>query len=300
MNIRKISKMLKSRNFKASCGMVFGTVLYCFSVVWILDLGVFYAGGITGISQLLTFVFGKIDINISKSIFVAVLNVPLFLIGWKHVSRRFAVFSLTSVIIQVVLIFILDELRKKGFDPFFELKDERMLLAIIGGLLTGLGCGLCLRSGASSGGMDIISQYMSLKRGIPFAKFSFIVDAIVIITSGLAGSISDAAFTIVRLIAHIITLDKIHTIYKYMRIVVVTTEKDKMRLEFIQKFNHGVTIYPVVGGYSNTPKWVLEVVISTYEVEEYRAIINEIDKKAFTTCMDVKGVYGAFNHNVIA
>lgn len=299
--MKNLMNKLKNRTLRMTLGMIIGTLIYCFSIVWILDLGEFYAGGITGISQLISRILGGIDINISKSVFIAILNAPLFIIGWKEVSNRFAILSLTSVILQVVVIYGLEHLRDDlGFNPFINLANEKLLLAILGGLLTGVGCGICLRGGASSGGMDILSQYVSLRKNIPFVRFSLMVDFFIICAGGfVAKNVDVAVFTIVRLLVHILALDKIHTIYRYMRISIVTTEKEAMREAILKRFNHGITIYNVIGGYSNQERWVLESVCSSYEIEEYRHIALAVDKNCFITTSKVENIFGFFNRNVI-
>ena len=203
--------------------------------------------------------------------------------------------------LQVVIIWGLEQLKLAGFNPLVGLAQEKLLLAILGGLLTGVGCGVCLRGGASSGGMDIISQYVSLRKNISFAKFSLFVDFLIICAGGIeAGNINVAIFTIVRLLVHILALDKIHTIYRYMRISIVTTKEDAMREAIISKFNHGITIYKVIGGYSKQDKWVLESVCSSYEIEDYRQIAFSVDKQCFITTSKVENIFGFFNKNVLS
>lgn len=298
---------LKKRNTKVTLGMIIGTIMYCMGVVWILDLGMFYAGGVTGISQLISNGLAKAGINISKSIFIAFGNVPLFIIGWKGVSKRFAILSLSSVVLQVLTVAFLEFLRTKGVNPFYEAFIENgmlkpgseLTLSVLGGLVLGVGSGISLRSGASTGGMDILSQYYSFKKKVEFTTVSLSVDLFIIIVSAFVGSLDIAIYTIIRLIITILVLDKIHTIYKYLKVEIITTEKEAMRLALITKFNHGVTIYQALGGYSGSEKWVLESVVSSYEAEEYKNIALNIDKKSFITFTAVKQVYGLFNRNAI-
>ncbi|HEY8445433.1 MAG TPA: YitT family protein [Bacilli bacterium] len=296
-----LEKLLRNRNFMAIAGTIFGTIIYCMTVVWILDLGEFYAGGVTGVSQLITKILAKMNIHISVSYLIFAFNVPLFIIGWKHVSKRFAYLSLTSVLLQVVIIFFLEYLVSKGFNPFVSLKDEKLLLAILGGLVTGFGLGIILRFGSSSGGMDILSQFMDLKFKIPFTNFSLVVDLFIIIFGGIVGgSVTIAIYTIIRLLVHIIVIDKVHTIYRYMKVTIYTTKRDEMREALLSKFNHGITIYKVIGGYTNQDKWVLESICSRYETEEYRRIAKSVDDHVFITYTSISGVEGFFNRNVIA
>lgn len=299
--MKKIVAFFKRRNVNAIVSLLIGTIIYCFGVVWILDLGDFYAGGVTGISQLISAILGKANIQISKAVFIAILNIPLFLVGWRGVSKRFAYLSLISVALQTVLIYLLELLQKNGLDPFSTLANERLLLAILGGLLTGLGCAICLRGGASSGGMDILAQYVSLKKGVSFTKFAMTVDLFIIVASGLVGgSISVAVYTVVRLITHMIAIDRIHTIYKFMKITIVTTKVEEMRSTLIEKFNHGVTIFSAEGGYSGEPRWVLESIVLAYEIEEYGALAKKVDEHVFISYSTINGITGRFNRNVIA
>lgn len=298
--MENVNKFSMTKNTKTIVSTFIGTAIYCISVVLILDLGGFYAGGLTGIAQLINNLFKAINIEISLSVFVLILNIPMFILGVKGVSKRFSLLSAFSVGLQVLLIFLIEKLVTGGFNPLYALRDEKLLLAIIGGLGTGIGCGVCLRSGSSSGGMDMLAQYLSIKKNIPFTRFSLLVDFVIICTGGIiAGDIAVAIFTIVRLITHIITLEKIHTIYNYVKVTIYTSEKEAMREALITRFNHGITIYEAVGGYTNQVKFVLESVCSSYETEEYKMIALNIDKNAFVTFSSVNNVTGFFNKNII-
>ncbi|HRT69322.1 MAG TPA: YitT family protein [Bacilli bacterium] len=301
--MKGIVNFFKKRDVSVVLGMLVGTLIYCLAVVWILDLGSFYAGGVTGISQIIETIVVRITgkpILGFKSFFIAILNVPLFLIGYKGVSKRFAILSVGSIAMQTIFIALLEYLKTEfGVNPFVALVNDKLLLSVLGGLLTGLGCGIALRVGSSTGGMDIISQYVSFKKNISFAKFSLSVDLAIIIVSGFVGTVETAIYTIIRLIIGILVLDKVHTIYKYMKVSIITEEKDRMREELIARFNHGITIYSAVGGYTNKTKYVLETVVSSYEAEEYKNIAMQIDPHCFITYTGIKQIYGLFNRNAI-
>lgn len=304
---QNLMKFSKKRNAKVIIGMVVGTIIYCLSVVWILDLGHFYAGGVTGVSQLIANAFALIDINISKSILIGLFNIPLLIIGWKGVSKRFAILSISSVALQVVFVFIFEKMAAAGLNPlaaaFTEngvIKQSSMLtVAILGGLVCGVGSGISLRNGASTGGMDILSQYFSFKKNIPFTTISLSLDLVIIFSAMFVGNVEIALYTIVRLIITILVLDRIHTIYNFMRVQIITENVEEMRAALITNFNHGVTIYEAQGGYSRNKKWVLESVVSSYEAEEYKNIAYKIDDNPFITFTTVKHIYGNFNRNAI-
>ena len=218
--MKKISELFRNRLFISAAGMTFGSLIYCFSIVFILNKGEFYAGGITGISQIIA--KGILNKPMLQSVFVALFNIPLFVMGWRSVSKRFAILSLASVLLQTGLIALFEWVALKGFDPLKDVSDNKLILALVGGMLCGAGCGIPLRCGSSTGGMDIVSQSFSMKTGIPFTLISGTVDTIIIVGGAIVGgSVSVGIYTIIRLIVHVITLDKIHTIYKYQKVQVL-------------------------------------------------------------------------------
>lgn len=309
----------KNRNLVSVIGMVFGTFIYCFSIVFILDFGKFYAGGVTGISQLFANAFG---VPFLKSIVTALINIPLFIVGWKGVSKRFAILSMASTILQVLLLALFDWMKEDlGFNPFNSLAvtltngnlvigavpsdpNSRVInlvvFAMLGGFINGAGCGIALRSGASTGGMDIISQKVSLKLGVPFIAISGTLDFFIILTGAImAQDISIAVYTLIRLFAHVITLDKIHTIYKFQKITIITKEKEALQHALLKKFEHSMTIYPVIGGYTDESKWCFEIIALTFEVEDYREEIMKVDSHAFISYTSLKGVSGNYRKKAI-
>ena len=297
--MKKIAELFRNRLFISAAGMTFGSLIYCFSIVFILNKGEFYAGGITGISQIIA--KGILDKPMLQSVFVALFNIPLFVMGWRSVSKRFAILSLASVLLQTGLIALFELFALKGFDPLKDVSDNKLILALVGGMLCGAGCGIPLRCGSSTGGMDIVSQSFSMKTGIPFTLISGTVDAIIIVGGAIVGgSVSVGIYTIIRLIVHVITLDKIHTIYKYQKVTIISEKVDEIKRALITRFPHGITIFEATGAYTNTQKWVLESVVLTYELEEYREIVKRIDTNAFVYHTSVKDIMGKFVRKAIS
>ena len=298
---------MKNKDVQLWAGMIIGSVIYSFGIVFVLNLGEFYAGGVTGIAQIVATAVGKIpnmpDLTGVTSTVIILVNFPLFLIGWRGVSKRFAIASIGSVVLQALVIWLFEEAQRLGFDPLKDIaaNGDILTLSILGGLITGAGCGICLKYGSSSGGMDIVSQYVSLKKKISFSKFTLIIDFIIIAGSiVVTGKIETAVYTIIRMIISVLVLDKIHTIYKNMKISIVTDNKDEMRDALVSQINHALTIYEAEGGYSKKKKYVIESVISSYESFEVSRIARQVDPKCFVTYTSIKKIEGLFNHNVIA
>ena len=262
---------ITSRDVLAFLGVALGTGIYCFGVIFIInhkfgDSSCFYASGVTGLSMLIMRCLEKItglDLSYVLSIFISLLNVPLFIIGWKSVSKKFAVLTIASIALQTLFNILFTYLAESGFDPFEAFEDSKITMAILAGLIMGCAEGICLRVGGSSGGTDIISQAYSFKKKTPFTSVSFIINFVIVSLGGLLNGFESAAYTVVFLIMNITVLGKVFTIYKFMRVTIVTEEKGRLKEGLLQKFNHGITINQAVGAYSNKPKYVLETIVAS-------------------------------------
>ena len=299
-----MNKLFHNRVFLSWFGMTFGSLIYCFTIVFILDKGEFYAGGVTGICQIIANnIFHK---PILKSVLVATANIPLFLIGFKKVSKRFAILSLASVLVQTVCLFLFQKIYDTGFDPFKNLVGDdsygKITLSVLGGVLAGLACGITLKYGASTGGMDIVAQAFSFKTDKSFAYVSFTLDLVVVVL-GIAVNnfnIEVGIYTIIRMAVSHIVLDRIYKIYNYHKITIITKNVEEVNKAIIEHFDHGITIFPAKGGYSGEEKYVLECVYLSYEVEDYRRLMKQVDPKAFIYFEVVKGIQGKFKKKAIS
>jgi uncharacterized membrane-anchored protein YitT (DUF2179 family) len=222
------------------------------------------------------------------------MNIPLFVLGWFGVSKRFTIYSIISVVITTLFM---------GLIPIVStgISQDPFLSAVVGGLLIGLGTGIALKAGTSTGGIDIIAQYLSLKKGISFGIISLVINLIICISGGLIiGSLAVISYTIIRLIVATIITDRIHTGYNYQGVNIVTKNKEDVVNVIIHKINRGVTLMKVVGAYTGEEKTMIYVVISSYEMHALVAVIRKVDPGAFITTSPIKNVYGMFKRRTIA
>ncbi len=322
-----------NKMIKSTILVVIGSIIYSFGVVWILQLGGFFSGGVTGASQLIVGLIekfgGSTAIRGYIGFFVGIINIPLLLIGWRGVSKHFAILTVVSIAIQSILMSLISNLSVSPFiyllsdggefgggliDVFngdfniihnaetFKLELEfsqnmqpgtRLLLAIIGGLVTGYGAAICLKGGGSTGGMDIISNYLVMKKRIPFTKYQFMFDFSIIVASSLI-SVENVLYTIIRLIVYMKILQSVYQTYQTTRIEVITDKAEELKKVLLEHFNHSMTIYDAIGGYTNAARKVIEIYASNFETSEYLAIIHSIDPKAFIITTKVKMISGNY------
>ena len=326
-------KCEKKKMRKSIILVVLGSVIYSFGVVWLLQLGGYFSGGVTGVSQLIVGLIekfgGSTAIRGYIGLFVAIINIPLLMIGWRGVSKHFAILTVVSIAIQSILMSLISNVTVSPFiyllsdggnvgggliDAFkgdFNILHNpttvalenafranmqpgtRLLLAIIGGLITGYGAALCLKGGGSTGGMDIISNYLVMKKRIPFTKYQFLVDISIICASSLI-IVENVLYTIIRLIIYMKVLQAMYQTYQTTRLEIITDKADELKKVLLEHFYHSMTIYDAVGGYTNKCKKVIEIYAINFEIPEYMALIHSVDPKAFIITTKVKMIHGNY------
>lgn len=162
------------------------------------------------------------------------------------------------------------------------LPGTRLLLAVMGGAISGIGAALCLKGGGSTGGMDIISNYLHVKKQTSFTKIQVIVDVTIICLSSII-SVENVLYTLVRLAIYMKAVDMIYTIYKTNRIEIITKNYEPIKDTLLNNFTHSMTLYQCIGGFTSENKVSMVIYASKYEVATYINIVKAIDPRAFIT-----------------
>lgn len=274
------------------------TIVYGIGVSWFLEAAAepLYTGGIPGIGQLTRNILNsEFGLNLGNSflgIFIMVGNIPILILGWFGVSKRFTIYSIISVVIQSTIL---------GFIPVVDMGiDDTFVLAVMGGLLVGVGVGGALKYGTSTGGLDIVAQYYSLRHGTSVGFISLVLNvAIALFGAIVFGSASVAAYTIIRIIVSTMVTDKLHTAYNFMKVEIITESPAQLTQLILEKVYRGVTLAKVEGAYSHKEKTMVIVVISSYELTQIRKLVKDFDPKAFMITQPVKAIQGNFARKTI-
>lgn len=294
----KINKKKLYEELKAFVAVTFFTFIYGVAVKWFLEAAEepLYSIGVPGISQLIRnsiIIFADKDLGyVFLGILVLVINIPVILLGWFGVSKRFTIYSLISILIQTTLL---------GFVPKVNLGiTDTFTLAIMGGLLIGIGAGGALKFGTSTGGLDVVAQYFSFKKGISVGYISLILNGAIALLGGLiGGSWAVTAYTVMSIVIATVTVDKIHTSYNFLKVEIITSIPDVVYANILKDIYRGGTLLPAKGAYSKNDKSILLIVISAYELEPIKKLIYESDPSAFVTVEPVRHVYGNFTRKTI-
>lgn len=280
------------------CIVVISSAIYSLAVVWFLEPARLVSIGLTGVGQILNRLFSLMGVNIPVGVFTFLTNIPLCIYGIKSVSPRFVIYTMLSVVVQSV--FLLGWIPEVNFG--IDAESDRLFLSIIAGLFCGVGIGVALRYGTSTGGVDILAQALNLKKNISIGMFSTIINILLAVIAGglIEKSWSITLYTFIFIIITNIVVDKIHTAYNYLRVDVISKNADAISEALIAGINRGCTVLDVKGAYTHQEKYDIFMVISSYELEKAKRIIYQVDKEAFIMVLPVKRIIGAFfKHTII-
>ncbi len=239
-----------------------------------------FASGFTGLSQIIAEL-----IPLSPGLVLFILNIPVAVIGWFKVGKKFTLYSFVNVAFTTLFLELIPEY---GFSA------DIILNSVFGGVFTGIGAGIVLKWGASTGGVDILALLAAKKSDRPLGVYFFLMNALIVMASGLLFGMEKAMYTLLTLYVTSRIIDTIHTRHVKLTAMVVTSQPDALQEAFYKKVTRGVTRVPAKGGYSKQEKEMLLIVITRYELYLLRQVIEQTDPHAFTNIVQTTGVFGMF------
>ncbi len=277
----------------AQLGWTFlGSLLFALGVNLIIMPLNLYNGGFMGVAQLIrTFVVSVLHVDAGNidlaGIIFYILNVPLFYLAWKGIGKSFCVRTVIAATMESVLLTAIPI-------PTEPIISDMLTACIIGGLIAGVGTGLILRGGSSGGGQDIVGILCAKKYpGFSVGKIGIIMN---IGVYGICMMLFDIEVVIYSLIYATVTslaIDKIH-IQNINMSVMIFTKKIGIAKAIMEETGRGVTNWEGTGAYTNENTEILYVVISKYEVNQIKRIVQKIDPKAFMIFTEGTAVTGNF------
>ena len=257
-----------------------GSVLCAIAIKGILVPKQFLAGGVTGLALLGHYVFPSLPIGFIYFL----LNIPLFVIGWMFVGRRFFWYSLAGMIIFSAVIFW----------PFPVFPVEDMILnALTAGVITGLGSGIILRSLGSAGGLDILSiilfKRFCVRPGTTVMTFHAILLCIALFRLPMERVLYTLIYFFIN--AYFINLVVIGLSQRKAIMIISSRWKDISR-KIMEQLQRGVTIVQGEGGYSGQQLHILYSIITLSELARFKEMVRKIDPKAFVVVTETLEVMG--------
>lgn len=251
-----------------------------------------YDSGISGTSMLLWQITPD---EFSLSLFLIVLNIPLFLFGMKKQGLVFTIYSVFSVFVYAVASFIISYVLPVDVSTASPFAGQDLLLcAAFGGLISGVGSGLTIRFGGAIDGIEVLAVIFAKKIGITVGTFVMIYNVILyIIIGAIFNSWTLPLYSIITYCVAIKAVDFIvEGLDKAKSFMIITTKEDEICKAISEEFGKGITIMNATGYYSQEAKSVIYVVVNRFQIARLKNIINEIDPYAFITITEISDVVG--------
>lgn len=260
------------------------SAIHALGYVWCYDPNHIAFGGITGVAQILNHIFPVLPVGVTA----IVLNIPLFLLGWRLIGGRFLVSSLYAMFLSSIFIDILAPLYDwQPMDP--------LLASIFGGLLLGLSLGLIFQQGATTGGTDLIARLLKLRLAwLPMGRLLLGIDLAVIMLTALAfGTLSAALYGLVALYISTIVMDGVLYGMDTAKVAYIISDRNtEISDTIVNKLDRGVTVLHGQGAYTGKEREVLMCAFKQREIAAIKAVVKEIDPTAFLIVCNAHEVLG--------
>lgn len=276
----------KALNF---IGLTIAGFINAFGVTVFLAPVKIYDSGISGTSMLLSQVT-----PLSLSIFLILLNTPLFLYGLKKQGTVFTVYSLYTVAIYSLGAFLITDVFPIDVSITSPLAGEDLLLcSLFGGMISGIGSGLTIRLGGAIDGIEVMSVIFAKKLGITVGTFVMTYNVILYILCGIVrGSWILPLYSIVTYGAGLKTIDFIvEGIDRSKAIMIITDKADEISNALSEEYASGVTRLMAKGHYSQQDKTAIYFIVNRFQIPQVKELAHEIDPGAFMTITEVADVY---------
>lgn len=283
--IRELSRRKTARLAITLCSVVASAFLQAWTIQAFVQPAGLLSSGFTGIALLIDRVTSLFGVTFPTFAGMIVLNVPVAIICWKSISRRFVVFSMLQVFLSSLI------LRLCSFTPML---DNTILEVTFGGFLYGLSIALALRGGASTAGTDFISLMVSNKTGKSIWGLIFAGNCMVLLLFGKMFGWTAAAYSIIFQFISTKTIESFYHRYDRMTLEITTCKPRQVLNAYNKEYRHGSACYEVMGGYSSKPYWMIKTVVSSYEVDDIVNLVCTQDELAIINMMRTENFHGGF------
>ena len=264
----------------------FGVTVFLFPVK-------LYDSGVSGLSMLLDQITPP---TLTLSIFLVLINVPIFIFGLKRQGIAFTVYSIYTVGIYSLVSFLIMNVLPIDVSFISPLAGSDLLLcAVFGGVISGIGSGLTIRIGGAIDGIDVLSVIFAKKLGISLGTFVMIFNTVLYVICGL--SINSWILPLYSIVTYFVgskTVDYIVEGFDRAKCaMIVTTRAHEVSELLSDSFGAGGTIVNAVGGYSKEQKQIVYFIVNRFQINRLKKMVHAVDETAFISLHDVSDIIRA-------
>ena len=278
-------------NLKDFIKMIIGSLMFCIAVNIFIVPNELYTGGLLGISQLIrSIIIDVFNLNITfdfSGILYYLLNIPLFYIAYKSISKTFFIRTLLVTSIQTVMLSLI---------PTNAIVNDVLTNVLVGGLLGGTGLGIVLSCGASTGGTDIIGFIFAKKNNeLSVGKLGLMINIVTFTVAGIMYGLPTMIYSIMYSFVDSLTIDKMHEQNICSTAFVFCKKNPKDINNYIKnELGRDFTYWDAKGGYDDSRTYIIYTALTKYELIKLERKIKECDFNAFMVKSEGVGIKGEF------
>lgn len=277
--------------YKQYFHLIFGSALLALGIYLFVTPNGINFGGVIGLAQIIAYFLGQL-VSLPESVNIVgiinfLINVPLFIIGYKIMNRDFCIKTVVSLIVQALILSALPPLKAPPV-------ADALLNCIFGAILCGAGVGFALRSSGCCGGIDIacmclVKKHPDFKTGRLSIYFNAVLFGICLFLFNLETTMYSIVF-----VAILYTVaDRFHD-QNINIAALIFTENEGVQTRILHQMGRGVTFWKGFGAYTNRSKQILFCAVNKYEIQQLQEIIQTEDPNAFVTFFEGPMIHGGF------
>ena len=263
--------------------ITFSCALYALGFCWCCVPGHMTVGGLTGIAQILNVYFPALPVGVMT----LVKNIPLVILGLKLLGKGVLISSLYAMAVSSLMIDGINAIH--SFQPL-----EPVLACVYGGLICGVGFGIMLREGATTGGTELAARLIKLKvQQLPIGKLCLMIDLVVIVTYSLTfRQLTQALYCIAMLYICTTVMDKVVYGGNAAKMAYIISERHDEITRKLLELDLGVTLLDGTGAYAHRPAQVILCAFSRSYIIPVKKLVQQIDPNAFVIVCDTHEILG--------
>ena len=271
------------KNIKKILMIVLGNLILAFGVAAFMIPHKIIIGGSTGIASCLQHYF-----HIPLSYTVMLINVVMFIIGYLILGRKFAFTTIVSTFVYPIFLDIFQSI--EGISTFC---NEMVLAAVYGGIVIGIGIGLVMKAGGSTGGMDIPLIILNKKKGIPIGTSMNVCDTLILITQMTFSDTTEILYGIAIVFVISSVINKVLTSgVSQVQMFIISPKYNEIKYELLHNLDNGVTMVQIETGMNEESQKAVLAILSNRKVNKVKQEVLRIDKQAFITISQITEVDG--------
>lgn len=251
-----------------------------------IDTAGLYPGGVAGLTILIQRLFSDLlHFTPPFTVVNLLLNAVPVYIGFRFLGKRFTLYSCLMIVLNSLFTDLL---------PSYIITEDILLISIFGGIIQGAAIAMCLNAGATSGGTDFISIFLSERRGVDSFSIILMFNAVILCAAGFLFGWDKALYSIIFQYASTAVLHVMYKKYQQSTLFIVTTKPVAVCNAIYNISQHGATILEGEGSYGHCERNVVYSVVSAAESKQVIKVIREADPEAFINEMKTQKLSGRF------